>query len=179
MWTLWSCLFISWGSLGAQSLSSDWLGKWEGTVEIWSNNQKQNAFSMSLEISPADTAWNFIITYQMNPEKPDVRNYSLLVLEDSSGHFVIDEHNSILLDTYLNANCLYSGFGGMGSELMSRMCLEGKELAYEIMSVKSEPIRESGGTLMKGDSIPSIRSYELYHLMRARLTKGSGQAEDK
>jgi len=158
--------------VNSQTLSSQWEGKWEGEVEIWAFNKVIESFPMSLEISPKDSSWDFILTYNRSVETPDVRKYSLIIVEDSAGHFAIDEHNSIVLDTYLNRDCLYTSFGGLGSELQTRLCLKSNQIEYEITSVNSDPIRVSGDEVLDGDSIPEIKSYQVYHVMRAELTKG-------
>lgn len=158
-------------NLNSQTLSKEWEGKWQGEVEIWSFNKKAESFPMSLEISEADSSWNFILTYDRLPEKPDVRNYSLIIIEDSVGHYAIDEHNSIVLDAYLNGHCLYTSFGGLGSELLTRMCLDDDQLAYEITSMLSDPIRVSGNEIIDNDTISEINSYQVYHVMRAELRR--------
>lgn len=66
---------------------------------------------------------------------------------------------------------MYSVFAGMGTQLQSRICKDGEELDYEITSFYEEPVRTSGGTVVETDSIPSIRSYEVYNVMRARLSR--------
>ncbi|WNJ19369.1 hypothetical protein [Pontibacter sp. G13] len=156
-------------STQAQQFPQSWQGIWSGTVHIWSPNHQVDSFPMSLEITPTDSLWNFIVRYQRNPSQPDIRGYSLVILDDSLGHFAIDEHNDILLDAYRFDDCLMVGFGGMGSELLMRICKEGESLQYEITSGFSEPTRVSGDTILGTDTIPEIRSYELYNMMKARL----------
>lgn len=157
--------------LHGQSLSEAWQGKWEGTCDIWSFNKITMSFPMSLDINPIDSGYTFTINYMVDSTKPDVRKYSLIMLEDSTGHYAIDEHNSIILDSYLNGDCLFTSFGGIGSELLTRICLEDGEMEYEITSVRSEPIRVSGNEVIRKDTIPEINSYELHQLMKARLKK--------
>ncbi|MEM9984268.1 MAG: hypothetical protein AAF804_04170 [Bacteroidota bacterium] len=156
----------------AQVLPPAWEGTWGGTVYIWSYNVNTDSFPMSLEITPLDSGWNFVINYQRDKNQPDLREYELRSVDPSTYHFAIDEKNSIILDAYLNDNCLYTVFSGMGSELQSRMCLSDGGLEYEITSVLSEPTRISGDQVMGSDTIPEIMSYDLYHVMKARLKKG-------
>ena len=126
---------------------------------------------MSLTISPNDSSWDYTLIYDRpNAEQLDQRNYTLIVVDESKGHYAIDEHNSILLDGYLYGNCFYSPFGGMNTELVMRVCREGpQELSYEITSAHAEPTRVSGGEVIGNDTIISINSYEIFNLMRARL----------
>jgi len=154
-----------------QIIPSEWEGKWQGTVDIWSYNIKKDSFPMSLEISPKDSVWNFVISYNKYIDKPDIRKYELISIDTSKRHLAIDEKNSILLDTYFNDNCLYTRFGGMGSDLQTRICLNRGELEYEITSNLSKPVRVSGNEIIKKDTIPEIKSYTIYHIMKAILKK--------
>ncbi|MEL6803677.1 MAG: hypothetical protein AAFO91_07845 [Bacteroidota bacterium] len=165
------CSFILPRTLSAQSLPESWMGKWEGTVEIWSNNQMVDSFPMSLTITPTDTDWDYVIDYQRDPERPDVRRYSLFSLNDSIGHFAVDEHNGIILDTYRNGNCLNSAFSGMNTHLLMRLCLEEDGMAYEITSMPSEAQRINEEHVLEGDTIPEIRAYSVINIMRANLVK--------
>jgi hypothetical protein len=154
-----------------QIIPLEWEGIWHGTVDIWSYNVKTDSFPMSLEITPKDSVWNFVISYKRDVDKPDIRRYELIVVDKSRFHLAIDEKNTIYLDSYFNDNCLYTRFGGMGSDLQTRICMSKGDLEYEITSNLSEPIRVSGNEIIKSDTIPEIRSYDLYHIMKARLKK--------
>lgn len=158
--------------LGAQEFPADWQGKWSGEVQVWSPGVQQDAFPMYLDIQPTDSTWTYTIFYGHNrlPE-PDVRPYSIVILNDSLQHFAIDEHNDILLDAYYLDNCLYSVFAGMGSQLQSRVCHEGDYLQYEITSFYGDAVRTSGDSIIGTDTIPPIQSYEVYSVMKARLVK--------
>ena len=163
------CIFSI--SLHAQGLPEAWQGKWAGTCDIWAFNKITRSFPMSLDISPTDSGYTFIINYQIDSTKPDIRRYSLILVEDSIGHYAIDEHNSIILDTYLNGNCMFTNFGVVTTDLQTRICLENGEMEYEITSVNADPIRRSGNEVIGKDSIPEVKSYKLFHFMKARLRK--------
>ena len=156
----------------AQSFPNAWEGLWAGEVKVLAGAGQQDAFPMSLEIKPTDSLWTYTIFYGHNrfPE-PDIREYSLVILEDSTGHYAIDEHNSILLDAYYMDECLYSVFGGMGSQLQSRICRDGDQMEYEITSFYQDPVRNTGDTVMGTDTIPPIQSYEVYNVMKASLSR--------
>lgn len=158
--------------LNGQISLKKWEGKWKGTVETWSYNSKIDSFAMSIDITQKDSIWDFVIFYaREHLGKPDIRNYKLITVDKSKYHFAIDEKNSILLDCFFNNNCLYNKFSGMGSDLQVRMCLDGKVLDYEITSFYSLPIRTSGNQVIQKDTVPEIKSYDLYHLMKAKLKK--------
>ena len=155
----------------SQTIPTEWMGKWEGTVDIWRFNEKIDSFPMSLEISPRDTAWSFIISYDKNQNKPDIRKYQLIKVNQPQGHFAIDEQNSILLDTYLVGDCMFTKFSGMGNDLQTRICLSNEQLEYEITSSHSAPVRISGNEVIGKDTIPEIRSYDVFTIMKAKLKK--------
>ena len=168
------CIFLT-GTmqLNSQSLPKQWEGKWVGTVEIWSYNVKKDAFPMTLEIIPNDSIWDYTIFYDKEYQgKKDIRKYQLIQVDEEQFRFAIDEKNSIILDCYLIDNCMYDRFSGMGSDLHVRMCLVNEhEMEYEITSYLNAPVRTSGGEVIKKDTIPEIQSFNLYHLMKAKLKK--------
>jgi hypothetical protein len=168
-------LFFGCATLSAQTLPKAWEGKWRGTVDIWSYGSKVDSFPMTLTITRLHASWDFVIDYQRNPARPDVREYRLVTIDSGKNQFAIDEQNSILLDTYLVDNCLMNVFAGMGSSLQTRMCLEGEVLSYEITSNFDAPERISGGEVIGKDTIPEIKSYEVYSKMKAKLRKANAE----
>lgn len=162
-------------SLSAQSFPTYWVGKWTGNLEIWKANKEVQKIPMSLDIQATDTAHTFIITYNAGKEKPDVRNYTLVTVNDTIGHYAIDENNSIILDAYLFDDCLYERFSLLGTDLFSRICVEGETMYYEILSGKTKPVRESGNTIIATDTIPAVNSKSVLHVTKAVLTKEPSQ----
>ena len=158
--------------LYGQIVPKEWEGKWKGVVKSWTYNNQIDSFEMSLEIIPKDTIWDFIIFYDREYKgKPDIRKYQLIIEDESKYHLVIDERNSIFLDCFVNDNCLYERFSGMGSDLQVRMCVTDSKMEYEITSYLSEPIRISGNEIIQKDTIPEIKSYDLNFLMKGELIK--------
>ncbi|MEM9837428.1 MAG: hypothetical protein AAF828_13045, partial [Bacteroidota bacterium] len=165
------CLFLSF-QLQAQLIPEGWEGKWTGNVTAWVYNEKIDSFTMSIDIVAQDSVWDFIIFYDRPVAgKPDIRPYQLMVVDTAKYHLAIDEKNSIVLDCFMNDNCLYDRFSGLGSDLQMRMCVEDSAMTYEITSYFSKPIRTSGNEVISGDTIPEIKSYELHYFMKAALRK--------
>ena len=133
-------------ALNAQDFPESWTGHWAGTVEIWNQNTLVDSLPMSLTISPTDSSCDWTLVYdRVYQGQIDQRNYSLITINDSTGHYAIDEHNDIILDSYLYGDCFYSSFYGRNTDLMMRICRVGpEELSYEITSAHSEPVRTSG-----------------------------------
>ena len=158
--------------LAGQVIPQQWEGKWSGSVKAWTYNQQIDSFAMSIDILPKDSTWNFTIFYdRKRGDQPDIRRYELLVVDESKYHLAIDEKNSIMLDCFVNDNCLYNRFAGMGSDLQMRICINETEMEYEISSYYSQNIRVSGNEVVQSDTIPEIKSYELNYLMKGKLKK--------
>lgn len=163
--------FISF-QLNSQIIPKDWEGKWVGGVQSWTYNSQIDSFGMSIEITPKDSIWDFVLFYDRAYQgNLDIREYQLIIEDESKYHLAIDEKNSIFLDCFVYDNCLYNRFSGMGSDLQIRMCVAGTTMEYEITSYASEPIRISGNEVIQKDTIPEIKSYDLNFFMRGKLTK--------
>ena len=83
-------------------MTSDWVGSWKGTVDLWAFYRKSDTFPISLDIQSQDTALSFTINYAFDPEKPDIRKYQLIKIDSVNAHLAIDEQNSIVLASFLN-----------------------------------------------------------------------------
>jgi len=153
------------------TLDSSWYGIWEGELEIWSQGKQVQQLPMSLEIQPVGKEFTFTLIYKMNTENPDIRPYTLKPVNDSIGHFVIDEANSILLDTYLIDNCLLDLFSMESSGVYSRICNQGEYIDLEMLGLGMDPIRISGGEVIESDTMPKVSSYPLQSMTKARLIK--------
>ena len=148
------------------------VGTYEGTLEIYQGAKVAHSLPMSLKILPVDsTTWTFHITYHREG-KEDFRPYDIRLINAEKGHYVIDEHNGILLDSYLNGNCLYEQFAIDNSGIIGTTCfLADNQLSYELIPINMEPTRISGDTIIKGDTFPAVRSYQVYSTQKALLKR--------
>lgn len=147
-------------------------GIYKGTLEIYQGIKVAHSLPMSLKILPVDSlTWTFHITYHREG-KEDFRPYEIRLIDAEKGHYVIDEHNGILLDSYLNGNCLYEQFAIDDSGIIGTTCfLADNQLSYELIPINMKPIRVSGDTIINGDTIPAVRSYQVYSTQKALLKR--------
>jgi len=147
-------------------------GTYKGTLKIYQGAKVVQDLPMALKIIPVDSStWTFHITYH-RAGKEDFRPYYIRLINAEKGHYVIDEHNGILLDSYLHGNCLYEQFAIDKSGIIGTTCfLEDDRLSYELIPVNMEPMRVSGDTIIKGDTIPAVRSYQVYSTQKAILKR--------
>ena len=153
------------------SFPSDWMGVWEGQLDIYRGPQKVDDLLMSLEVSPTDQAdkYNYFITYGVGEDA--LRPYSIKLLDSAKGHFVLDEHNGIAIDMFLIGNRLVSTFEVMGSLIQTMTYRSGDKLIYEIIAGDFNAPSMSGDTIMGADTIPAVQAFPMRALQRAELTR--------
>ncbi|MBX2873647.1 MAG: hypothetical protein KTR30_16145 [Saprospiraceae bacterium] len=167
-----SCLCFLTNSFSQNNSLTPFEGTYKGTLEIYQGVKVAHSLPMSLKIHPLDsTTWTFHITYHRDG-KEDFRPYDIRLIDAEKGHYVIDEHNGILLDSYLNGNCLYEQFAIDNSGIIGTTCfLPEDRLSYELIPINMEPTRISGDTIINGDTIPAVRSYQVYNTQKAILKR--------
>lgn len=147
----------------------DWVGEWEGRLEIFNVKGKSMDLYMGLNILPLENdRYTWTIIYGEG-EKRQERKYELMPKDTAKGHYLIDEKNSIILDDFLLGNTLYSRFEVMENLLLTSYKLEGEILTFEVISGNLEPINATGGQ----DSIPVVNSYNVFVMQRAELKRKS------
>ncbi|MEM9982683.1 MAG: hypothetical protein AAF734_09310, partial [Bacteroidota bacterium] len=121
----------------------DWYGTWQGDLQITTPEGKVQKIPMELQIYPTDSAgyYRFSILYNQSP-----RHYVLQQVDTSKGHYVMDEKNGILLDTYLINRTFISQFEVMGNLLTSSYELQAdrQTIISTIYSSGTKVIRTSG-----------------------------------
>ncbi|MEO0473426.1 MAG: hypothetical protein AAF206_27690, partial [Bacteroidota bacterium] len=118
-------------SLQAQDFPQDWQGIWKGKLQIFQNAAKVQEIDMELHIQPIDTSDNWTWTIVYKTEKEDRRGYELIVIDKATGHYQIDEKNSILLDGYVVENVFMSRFSVNSSLLQANYTHMGDHLRME------------------------------------------------
>ena len=145
----------------------DWLGEWEGNLEVFNAKGKSMELYMGLNILPIENdRYTWTIIYGEG-EKRQERKYELMPKDTAKGHYLIDEKNSIILDDFLLGNTLYSRFEVMGNLLLISYRLESETLNFEVVSGNLEPINTTGGQ----DSIPIVNSYNIFVMQQAILKR--------
>ncbi len=151
---------------------NDWLGNWSGDLEIYNAQGLKQIVQMSLDLSTTDTAgiYTWAITYGQD-STAQKRDYQLIEVDSSKGHYLIDERNGIFLDAYHIHDELSSIFEVMGNMLLTSYKIEIDELIFSVKVFPSEEVRVSGDTLIGNQEIPQVSSYQLNINQIARLQK--------
>ena len=151
---------------------NDWLGNWAGNLEIYNSQGLKQTIPMSLELSTTDTAgvytWAIIYGQDSTAQK---RDYQLIEIDSSKGHYLIDEKNGIFLDAYHIHDELSSIFKVMDNILLTSYKIENDELLFSVKVFPSKEVRISGDTLIGNQEIPQVTSFQLTVNQIARLQK--------
>lgn len=156
----------------------DWLGVWQGELEIYSGQNLLQKVPMKMEHLATDSndVYVWALIYGQN-EAMGRRDYRLLPVDKSRGHWMIDEQNSIILDAYVYENQLISNFSIIDKDpqkntnLISSYRLEGDHMVFEIMVFGGTPARKSGETEANHEKIPQVYAHPVRGYQRAVLKK--------
>jgi hypothetical protein len=86
-------------------------GRWSGPCKLKPAFNGTDGFPMTLEVTASSTGarWKTVNIAAGNlPEQ--IRDYELKAVDAVSGHYVMDEKNGLLLDTFLSEKSLRSNF---------------------------------------------------------------------
>lgn len=137
----------------------DFVGMWQGDLE-WTkaSDSKKQVIKMVFTMQP--TKEPGVFSYQITYGKDPVRDYLLRPVKGEPNHWIVDEGDGILLDSYWTGGSLLSAFDVNGSRLVSNLRREGKDLIWSIVTYKSGTPGSSG-----------VTSNVVQSLQRAKLTK--------
>lgn len=149
-----------------------WLGNWKGTLNIYNEKGLAQAIPMELEMAKIEDSENYIwaIIYGEDKEKGR-RSYELKIVDAEKGVYVIDEKNSIELESYLLGNKLYNRFLVAESLLLCTYEKVGDKMIFEVISGKNEAVSTTGGEVVDGEEIPEVKTYPIIVSQRAELKR--------
>lgn len=171
--TLFCFVFIVGGFIPAFSQSAfpeNFVGDWKGIMKWYSPMRAEpQEVPMELHVHPlADSAgfYSWLLFY--GEANGDQRHYTLKPIQPERGHWVIDEHNGILLDNYWIGGVFSAVFSIENSAVWSNFRLEGEEIIVEFFGYKILPERSSGG---QSQQVPKVDSYRIGSYQRAVLRR--------
>jgi len=154
----------------AISFPEDWSGRWKGDLKIYSGLGLQDQLKMELIINPIENSENytFTIVYDTGIELTK-RNYEIIVVDKDQGLFLVDEKNSILIESFFIGGKWFQRFEVAGNMLICTIEMQNKNLVWEITSGKTEKMSTSGDTKVEG--ILEVTTYPFGVYQRAVLSK--------
>lgn len=158
------------GSATPTPLSDDWVGNYEGELEIFDGSGKSvGKTPMRVEVGATDdgSPRPFRILYG-EPGKAPVRDYQLVATGEAANHFLNDEKSGILIDTYLVGDTLYSQFEVGGARVDSRFQMTREGLKSEMVTYGVTAQRDTRPSF---DSSFIVRAYPLQGVQKAMLKR--------
>lgn len=156
---------------GQGSFPYAWVGAWKGELLISDATGLQQQLPMELHILPLEDSTFSWTIYYGEDRVAGKRDYRLRPVDRARGVYLIDEQNSIGLESYLIGTTLYSRFEVMGNLLTTMSELRGDTLFYNIISGKMSSVSETGNRVIDGDTIPPVKTYPIQIQQRAYLRR--------
>jgi hypothetical protein len=154
------------------SFPDDWLGYWQGDLEIMNGGVVTQTIPMALDYRQEvdSDRYHWAIIYGADTIAGR-RDYYLEAIPNDPGHYQIDEQNSIVIDGYHFGDSFVSAFMVQGNHLSSVSRRDGDDMVFEIYMMKDEQGRETGGGIVDSVAMPRVYSYPVTVRQVARLTR--------
>lgn len=147
----------------------DWIGHYEGELVIISPPNDTNKVKMQLIVDHPDALgiYPWVLVYGEN----DIRSYGLEAVNAVKGHYLIDEFNSIKIDSYLTGNHFVSRFKVLGSDLLVDYERVPEGIKVQLYVSQSNELRISGTEVIGKDTVPEVHSFRMLAVQTALLKK--------
>lgn len=160
-------LFLKIAIAQTASFPQSFIGNWKGTLTWTVPGKASQTFTMRLNIQPAGSGrYTWQIIY--GDDQKDNRPYLLIPVDTAKGHWVVDERNSIILDSYWIANRFTGVFAVGGSTIFDAYWIDAEGLHVEFVTHNTKPLNITGGT---SKEIPPVESYQIKSVQRGVLKK--------
>jgi hypothetical protein len=154
------------------SFPESWIGSWEGPLIINSGKTPYDTILMNFKVDTI-TGTDSIL-WQLQYGEQSMRDYRLVPKTNSTGDYLLDEQNSILIDAKLFDQKLVSFFEVQNSALTAIYEFIDGNITFEILMYDNENnITISGNSIHNGEEIPTVKSYLPKVYQKAVLSKKS------
>lgn len=152
-------LFLSSFAFG-QGIPNDWLGSYEGTMEIYNQKGLQQTIGVNFDLLIMDRPnyWTYNMSYinLKNDEIVSTKAYKIFYVEDGQKLW-IDEGGGLLIEMSFLGNCFYDHFELNGMFYNSSLCKKDKNLLFEINGGQCAPSYTSPFIEEAKDSVQTMR----------------------
>jgi hypothetical protein len=132
-------LFLSSVAFG-QGIPNDWLGSYEGTMEIYNQKGLQQTIGVNFDLLIMDRPnyWTYNMSYinLKNDEIVSTKAYKIFYVEDGQKLW-IDEGGGLLIEMSFLGNCFYDHFELNGMFYNSSLCKKTKTYSSKLMAVNA------------------------------------------
>ncbi len=149
----------------------DWLGEWQGKLEIYGPTGKTMEVPMQcVHRKRKDGQYDWYLIYASGDQKEE-RKYRLTPVSAKAGHYVVDEGNGILLDGFVFHDRFISTFEVMGNVLQTQYIKHKEGMDFQVTMHALQSFHSSGDTIIANDTIPPVNSYKTAVFQQARLKR--------
>jgi hypothetical protein len=152
-----------------ETFPKNFIGNWVGTMQWMVAGKPTQNFKMQLHIQPTDSVGQYTWQIIYGDKEQDNRPYILKPVDSAKQHWMVDELNGIILDTYIHGNCAHGAFTVQGNTIVDNYCVDGNRMLVEFLSVKLGEKKQSGNNTPDSPNVDSYRiaSYQKGTLKRA------------
>jgi hypothetical protein len=144
------------------------IGNWKGKLQWMVAGKATQTFTMQLRIQPTDSANQYTWQIIYGDAGKDNRPYILKPIDTAKGHWVVDERDGIMLDSYVHGNSIHGAFTVQGNTIVDNYTIENGKMRVEFFSIKLGDKKQSGkGT----EEIPFVDSYKISSYQTGVLTR--------
>lgn len=156
--------------LNSSAFPQSFIGNWKGKLQWMVAGKPTQTFTMQLSIQPADSVGQYTWQIRYGDSSADNRPYLLKPVDTAKGHWVIDERDGILLDSYVHGNSIHGAFTVQGNTIVDNYRVEGNQLFVEFFTIKLANKKTSGKGTPETPFVESyqIGSYQAGTLLRAK-----------
>ncbi len=153
------------------SFPHTWVGKWTGELEIWKGSGKVQAIPMTMEIEPVGNTGEFHWKTTFGDKTETTKPYLLKTTDETNGLYVIDEQNSIVIESYLFDNKLVSWYIVAENLILASFEKRGELVVFEILAGSEKPVSTTGGQKIDEEDIPEVKTLPFSVMQRAILSR--------
>jgi hypothetical protein len=152
----------------SNSFPACFIGNWKGKLQWMVAGKATQTFTMRLRIQPTDSANQYTWQIIYGDAGKDNRPYILKPIDTAKGHWVVDERDGIMLDSYVHGNSLHGAFTVQGNTIVDNYTIENGKMRVEFFSIKLGDKKQSGkGT----EETPFVDSYKISSYQTGVLTR--------
>jgi hypothetical protein len=144
------------------------IGNWKGQLHWMIAGKPTQTFTMQLKIQPTDSVNQYTWQIIYGDDNKDNRPYILKPIDTSKGHWVVDERDGIVLDSYVHGDSIHGAFTVQGNTVVDNYRIENDSMFVEFFSFKLNDKKTTGkGT----EETPFVDSYGMGSYQIGTLTR--------
>lgn len=134
------------------------VGDWKGQLQWMVPRRTPQVFTMQLIVRPTDNPQEY--TWQIiygDSATADNRPYLLKPVDTVAGHWVIDEQNGIVLDSYVFGHTLLGAFTVQANTIADKYSVQGDSMLVEFTSIRLQQKNTTGKATEESPKVDSYR----------------------